>query len=427
LHTFDAFNALPFRFLWASNMSLYISRWMQTTTLSWFVYNETQSAFMVGLINFFGMAPFLLFGLFGGIIADRLNKKILIVFTQFLTLITAAIMTLLMVFDLLEIWHVFIGIFIPGLCWALDMPSRRSLIMDMLGSTRITNGIALDSVGMHLSKMAGPAIGGALIAFTGVAGSYIFLTTVIFLGWFLLLGVKPNVTSPYSQTAKTPEHLILTHHGFVETTKFVFMELKAGFSYAFTNQIIAAVIVITVLMNLLLFPYMQMITVISGEVLFVGPLLMGILMASDGLGALMGSISLASINNMHFHGRYYFYGSILSLLALLFFSFSNTYIVSLILLIFLGMGTAGFGTMQSAIVLLVSKKEFRGRCMGVITIGIGASPLGSLFLGLIAEQLSTQSALRINAVIGLFLVIAAGFFMSAIRGRILPDINEKET
>ncbi len=413
MSTFSAFTNQNFRFCWASNISLYISRWMQMTTLSWFVFDQTESAFMVSLIGFFGLAPLMFFGLFGGVIADFFNKKVLIIISQIITFSGAVVMTFLLLFDFLQLWHVYVAIFVPGVSWALDMPSRRALVMDILGPDRITNGISLDAVGMHTSKMVGPAIAGALIAFTGVLGTYVFMSVIIFVGTVSIFQVNMN-QDDFNQRNKN-------HFSMLSGIKFFFIELADAFKYALNNQTIFAVLVITFFMNLLLFPYMQMVSIISKEVLSVGPLLMGILMASDGFGALIGSTALASKSKMEFHGRYYLYGSILSLSGLLLFGISDIYFISMILLFALGLGTSGFGTMQSVIVLLVSKKEFRGRCMGLVTLCIGAAPVGSIILGLSSEMFSTSNALIINSVIGLVLVIISGYKMTSIRGRIIPD------
>ena len=413
MSTFSAFTNQNFRFCWASNISLYISRWMQMTTLSWFVFDQTESAFMVSLIGFFGLAPLMFFGLFGGVIADFFNKKVLIIISQIITFSGAVVMTFLLLFDFLQLWHVYVAIFVPGVSWALDMPSRRALVMDILGPDRITNGISLDAVGMHTSKMVGPAIAGALIAFTGVLGTYVFMSVIIFVGTVSIFQVNMN-QDDFNQRNKN-------HFSMLSGIKFFFIELADAFKYALNNQTIFAVLVITFFMNLLLFPYMQMVSIISKEVLSVGPLLMGILMASDGFGALIGSTALASKSKMEFHGRYYLYGSILSLSGLLLFGISYIYFISMILLFALGLGTSGFGTMQSVIVLLVSKKEFRGRCMGLVTLCIGAAPVGSIILGLSSEMFSTSNALIINSVIGLVLVIISGYKMTSIRGRIIPD------
>ena len=410
LHTFDSFKNGNYRLLWGTNICMYVSRWMQMTTLSWFVLDQTGSTFSVGLVVFFGMVPFLFIGIFGGFLADKLDRKKLIVVTQFLNLVAAVIMSLLLLYGSVEYWYAYIAIIVPGLGWSLDMPSRRSLIMDMMGSRGITNGVALDSVGMHVSKMVGPAVAGAMIAFVGVDGSYVVLTSFMTVGCLLILKVSQS-KNRIDVSTEIEEQKGLSQ---------IYSNLVDGFKYVFTSQTISAVIVITIFMNLLLFPYMQMVTVVSKEVLNVGPLLMGILMASDGMGALIGSIGIASQDRMKYHGRIYLYGSLLSLGALFVFSSSSIYFISLVLLLFLGIGTSGFGTMQSTIVLLVSKPELRGRALGVVTIAIGAGPIGSLIIGAVSEWIGSSSALMINSVLGFILVAASGFLMPSIRGQILP-------
>ena len=395
------------------------------TTLSWFVLDRTDSSFSVGLVGFFGMVPFLVLGIFGGYLADVLDRKLLIAVTQFLNLISAVIMCVLLSLDIVEYWYAYIAIIIPGLGWALDMPSRRSLIMDIMGPQGLTNGVALDSVGMHISKMIGPALAGALIAFTGVQGSYILLSVVMAVGCLLFLKVsqpdRPNQIAKSKISSGTTSDLAGSSER--KLMREVFSNLAEGFKYAFSSQTIVAVIVITVFMNLLLFTYMQMVTVVSKNILFVGPLLMGILMASDGLGALVGSTLIASRNKMVYHGRIYLYGSILSLIALMVFSMSSWYLVSLPLLLILGIGTSGFGTMQSAIVLLVSRPELRGRALGVVTLAIGAGPIGSLVVGAVSEWIGPANALLFNSIIGLVLVCLSGLFMPSIRGKIIPENN----
>ena len=395
------------------------------TTLSWFVLDRTDSAFSVGLVGFFGMVPFLVLGIFGGYLADVLDRKLLIAVTQFLNLISAVIMCVLLSLDIVEYWYAYIAIIIPGLGWSLDMPSRRSLIMDIMGPQGLTNGVALDSVGMHISKMIGPALAGALIAFTGVQGSYILLSVVMAVGCLLFLKVsqpdRPNQIAKSKISSGTTSDLAGSSER--KLMREVFSNLAEGFKYAFSSQTIVAVIVITVFMNLLLFPYMQMVTVVSKNILFVGPLLMGILMASDGLGALVGSTLIASRNKMVYHGRIFLYGSILSLIALMVFSMSSWYLVSLPLLLILGIGTSGFGTMQSAIVLLVSRPELRGRALGVVTLAIGAGPIGSLVVGAVSEWIGPANALLFNSIIGLVLVCLSGLFMPSIRGQIIPENN----
>ena len=381
------------------------------TVLSWFVLNITDSPFKVGLVGFCGMAPNLLLGVFGGYLADKLDRKKLLSVTQILNLLAAMTITFLLVVGIAEYWHAYVAIIFPGLGWALDMPSRKSLIMDLMGSDGLTNGIAFDSVGMHMSKMVGPAIAGTLIAFVGISSAYVFLCSCIFMGCIFIFKVK----QPEKSVAHANKSYDVGKGKSEGQVNLIFRNLLEGFKYAFSNQVIVAVIVITVFMNLLLFPYMTMVTVVSKVLLEVGPFLMGILMASDGFGALVGSAIIAAQSSMKSHGRVFFYGSILSLISLMLFSISGSYMFSVFTLLFLGCGTAGFGTMQSAIVLLVSDTEYRGRALGTVTIAIGAGPIGALIIGMVSENIGVANALLINAFAGLVIVSLCGWLMPSIR------------
>ena len=245
--TFELFSNSNYRLLWGTNFTMYVSRWMQMTTLSWFVLNLTDSAFKVAVVGFCGMAPLLFLGIFGGLLADKLNRKRLIVITQFLTLIAASVMTIFMAAGVIEYWYAYIAILIPGVGWALDMPSRRSLILDVVGTQGITKGIALDSVGMHSSKMLGPAVAGAMIAFVGVSGAYVFLSILIASGCFLVLKVHQGERP--SDLTKNSDVGVVSPVGVIRNA---LANLLEGIRYAFSNQVVAAIIVITIFMNLLL-------------------------------------------------------------------------------------------------------------------------------------------------------------------------------
>ena len=155
--------------------------------------------------------------------------------------------------------------------------------------------------------------------------------------------------------------------------------------------------------------------------LLVWPTRLGMLLAFEGLGALCGAILIASASNMTHHGRVYLGGSMIGLVMMLLFSFSEWYGVSLGLMLLLGLGTAGFGTMQATIILLVARDDMRGRGLGIITLAIGAGPIGALMIGAVAEATSAPTALTVNAVLGLITVGLVGLLMPSLRGRMVAD------
>jgi MFS family permease len=200
----------------------------------------------------------------------------------------------------------------------------------------------------------------------------------------------------------------------------VVRNLAEGLRYAGQNPVIKADIYITVIMNFLLFPYVQMVPVLARDVLRVGPTLMGLLQSAEGVGALVGSIAIASFASINYHGRYFVIGSITALLALAGFSMTQWYIVSFPLLFVVGMGTACFGTMQSTIVMLSASDEMRGRALGVISLAIGSGPLGSLALGAVADAVSPVFAIRAHALMGVILLSLTVLVIPAIMDRTEP-------
>ena len=405
--TFDAFRHKSFRLLWPANFFSYISRWMQMTLLSWFVLELTDSPFFVALVGFFGMAPLLLFGAFGGVLADRLNKRKLLLTSQTINFLASVGMIALLLSGRAEFWHAYVMVFITGLGWAFDMPSRRSILPDLVGRTGLTNAMALDSVGMHSSRMLGPTIAGALIALVGVTGGFFAVAgcMVVAIGFMAVVNMPP-------------------HRTLAAASANIFKNLAEGFSYVRGNRVIMATVIITVFMNLLLFPYMQMVPVISKHTLGVGPGLMGLLMGADGFGAIIGSMTIASVGGMKYHGRVYLYGSLAGLIMCFAFAMSQNFAASLVILILLGLGTAGFGTMQATIIVLSAKEEMRGRALGVISLAIGAGPIGALIIGAIADITSPATAIMTLTTIGFVTVGLVGIAMPQLRGQIVKSEPE---
>ena len=379
------------------------------TFLAWLILEKTGSPFYVALVGFFGMFPLLAFGAFGGVLADRMNRHTLLLGTQILNLVAGAFMTFLLVTDMFVFWHSYIVVFASGLGWAFDMPSRRAAVHDLIGRANVTNGMALDSVGMHASRMAGPALAGGLIALIGVKG-----------GFFVIIAF-------YLVSIAFMAALRLPPRGASAASRSIVRNLAEGFGYVRTNRVIFATVVITVLMNLLLFPYMQMVPVIAKDILQVGPGLMGVLMGADGMGAIIGSMSIASAGRLRHHGRVYLGGSIVGLVMVLLFAGSQVFALSMLILFLLGLGTAGFGTMQSTIVVIASSEEMRGRALGVISLAIGAGPVGALLIGAVAETTSPPLAIAIFATLGLLTVGAVGALMPEIRAPIVQQEDSPQT
>ena len=407
LHTFDAFHNPGYRRLWPAYLFVNISRWMQMTLLAWMVLEITGSPLRVALVAFFGMGPMLLLGAIGGVLVDRVDRRRLLLASQSASLISALVMTIVLFMDVERYWYSYLVILVSGIGWALDMPSRHSILPDLMGRSGVTNAVALDSVAMNSSLLIGPVLGGGMIAVAGVGGGYLVVAIFYFVSVLLIRSIKlPNRRNRYSRS-----HNVLSN-------------LIEGFRYVRGNNVILATVWVTLFMNLLLFSYMPMVPVIAKNYLNVGPGLMGVLMGAPGLGALVGAVLIASAGSLRYHGRVYLGGSLLALTALAAFSLSQRYLLSLPILLVLGLGTAGFSTMQATIVMLVASEEMRGRALGVVGLAIGAGPLGAVLVGVVASAASPSLAIGLNAAVGAASLVAVGVLMPSLWGRTSESVQQ---
>jgi MFS family permease len=396
-NTFRAFHNRNYRILWPANFVAYASRWMQMTLLAWFVLERTDSAWLVALVGFFGMAPMFILGMVGGILADRVDRRRLLLITQAASFASVLAMVALLQTDLASYWHSYPSVMIVGTAWALDMPSRRSMIHDMLGRSGVTNAVALDSVGMSSSLMLGPALGGLTITLIGVADGYIAVAALYLVSLTLLsrLRLAPVIRADTGRVR-------LLH------------ELSAGLRYVAGHPLLRAMVLVTVAMNLLLFPYANIVPVVARDELGVGPGLMGILLASPGLGAVIGAVIVASTATITRPGRIFVAGSLFAFAALALFAASDWYPLSLAVLVLLGLGSAGFGTMQASMTMLVAHENMRGKALGVVSLAIGAGPFGALLIGATASLMGPSLALAIHAAVGATCVVLVGLLLPAL-------------
>ena len=405
----QSFQVRGFRRLWSATLSTQIARWMQITLLSWWVLEATGSPWQVALVGFFAMVPTLFLGLLGGVLADRADRRLVLLCTQSADLVATVAMTILLLTASAEFWHAYLTILISGVGQALDNPTRRSAIHDLVGGSGVTNAIALDAAAFSASRLIGPSLAGALIALADVAGGYVAVNLLYATSVVLIFSLRLSGRSTISSGAQN-----------------IVRNLVEGFQYVRGHSTILAVALVTILMNMLVFSYLQMVPIIARDTLGAGPGLTGVLMAIDGVGGVTGAVLVAYAGNISYHGRIYMGGSMLALVALLFFSFSQWYLLSLTILVILGVGGSGFGTMQSTIVLLSARLDMRGRAQGVVSLAIGSGPIGALMIGAVATAVTPSFALGLNAVIGLIWIVLVGLLIPSLWRRPLVRASAQD-
>jgi MFS family permease len=367
-------------------------RWMETGVLGWLILDLTDSAWYVALVGAARSAPLLAFGLFAGLVADRTNRWLVMLCTQAINALMTGVLLALLLVGAIQPWHVLLVAFILGCGTILDMPSRRSLIYDLVGPQQVVSAMSLETINNTVGKFLGPLIGGLMLEMTGFAGVYLLLMVVYLLALSLVLQVRLNLAAPAGSAQP------------------IWQSLVSGIHYALHNRMVLGVLGITVIMNALAFSYVQILPVMARDHLGVGPGLMGLLASADGMGTLIGALLLAGLGNRPQHGRIFALGALLELVCLLVFAASPWYILSFVLLLGVGMGNAGFSTMQSTIILLSAAPGMRGRAVGILGLCIGSTPLGILELGAVAAMVGVPAAIGLNAGLGLVLwVLSIGF------------------
>jgi MFS family permease len=258
-----------YRRLWLSGLCLNTARWMDLVVLGWLALQLTGSPFMVGLAAFARSAPMMALGPFAGVVADRLHRGRVLLFTQALGLLTALALAALFASGRGSYWPLVALEVLFGALWALDFPARRTALYSLVGSSRVATAVSLETVSMQLAKMVGPVLAGVGLAHFSPAACFGAMAACYALGLAVSLKLRSRISAPAWPRAAS-----------------VTASLAAGFRAAWEEPTVRAVLVITVLMNVLLFPYQHMLVVFARDVLSAGPEWLGALVAAEGLGSL---------------------------------------------------------------------------------------------------------------------------------------------
>jgi MFS family permease len=392
--TNDIFRSLKYRnyrlFFGGQSISL-IGTWMQRVAMSWLVYRLSNSALVLGVVAFAGQIPGFLLTPFGGVAADRYNRHKLLIITQILSLIQAAILSLLVLTDNVAIWHlVFLNIFL-GTINAFDMPVRQAFVVEMIGKREdLGNAIALDSSMVNTARLLGPSIAGILIAAVGEgmcfllnAISYLAVIASLFLMKITKVKTKSSLTTAWEQ-------------------------LKSGFAYAFGFAPIKYIIALLALVSLTGMSYIVLMPIFARDILHGGPRTMGFLMGASGIGALAGVVYLAGRKSVLGLEKIIAIASGLFGIGLICFSLSASIWTSMFFMLLAGLGMMVQMASCNTILQTMVDDDVRGRVMSFYAMAfMGATPFGSLLAGSLAHRIGAANTLLIN---GAFCVLGSVLF-----------------
>ena len=406
------FRALRYRnyrlFFYGQTTSL-VGTWMQQTALSWLVYRMTNSPFLLGIVGFSGQIPSFIFSPLAGVIADRYNRRSMLIFTQILAMAQALILTGLVFTKTITVWHIIALSIFLGLVNSFDMPLRQAFTIETIENSQdLGNAIALNSSMVNLARLLGPSIAGILIALSG-EGVCFFLNALSYLAVIVSLSVMRLAARKVSQQGK-----------------HIFDELKEGFRYAFGFMPIKSILILLGLISLTGVPYMLLMPVFARDIFQGGPKTLGFLMAISGLGALTGALYLAGRRNVLGLGKIIVWASGLFGLGIIAFSLSKLLWLSMFCVLIAGFGMMVQMAASNTILQSVVEEDMRGRVMSFFTVAfMGIAPFGSLLAGGLAHNIGAPRTVFIGGACCILGAIAFALKLPELNREIRPVYASK--
>jgi MFS family permease len=407
---FRAFKALRhrnFRLFWCGQLISLIGTWMQTTAQAWLVLELAHNAWLLGVVGALQFLPVLFFALFGGVIADRLPKKYILLFTQSSAAVQAFLLWLLVATGVVQIWHVLLLALMLGMTNALDMPTRQAFVVEMVGREDLPNAVALNSSLFNMARVLGPGIGGLLIARLGVAPLFL-INALSFLP--VIAGIALiDRRSLYAQ----PHASLQAYGGTLQS-------LREGLAYVLRTPSVLLIIVVVGLVSLFGINFNVSLPLFATLVLHAGATGFGFLSSAFGLGSLFSALWLAWANRRPTIRSLLICGIAFSILEAGF-ALSPWYVPSLILIALTGFMQIAFSALANTTLQAVTPDHLRGRVMSVyMMVFAGSSPLGNLYTGALADLFGAPLSLLAGALPSLIAALVGWF----LRGPAERDLAE---
>lgn len=350
-----------------------VARWLEMLVVGVVVWQQTQSAFLVAMMTLLRLLPMGLFGAFLGVAADRVQRRAALLAMLAVQVATASVLGGLALAGVLDAWHLAVASFVGGFVWAADNPVRRMMLGEVVGAARMARAISLDVVVNNASRIAGPAVGGTLLAAFGLGPA--FLVCALFYGFAGAVALRLDFRSEIAPRRAG-----------------VWRDMRDSFGLVLRTPGMAGVMVVTLIFNVFGWPLSSMIPVIGQERLGLGAEGVGLIAAMDGIGALLGAALLVPLVRPAWYRNIYAGGTALYCGLFAVFALMPHALPAALALLLVGIGNAGFAAMQATLVYTTAPPEMRSRALGVLSACIGLGLVGFLHLGAMANWLGAPAA-----------------------------------
>jgi MFS family permease len=393
LSALQSFQYRDFRWLWLGTFISFLAVMMQQITRGWLILrltNDSPLALSMVMIAF--SLPLTFASLLGGALADRVARKYVILVSQSGNALLTLILATLDVTGLIRFWHLMVLGFMNGTLAAFNMPSRQSLVSEIVPPENLLNAISLSSAAMNMTRIAGPAVAGILIIYMDTAGVFFLIA---------LIHAFSALSTAMIRTAKNPVG---------RTQKGMVSDIREGFRYAWRDSALSSLVIMGFVPALFGFPYVALLPAWGREALNIQSDGLGLLMTSMGVGSLVGTLILASIRQLKGRGAFLLANSLAWGVSLFFFSRTGSYATALPLLFLVGFMSGTFMSLNMTLMQFYSSAEMRGRIVSMAMMTFGIMPLSGVPFGVIAEKVGTAHSLGLSGL--LLCVFTAVFFLA---------------
>lgn len=383
-----SFRHRDYRLFFTGQFISLVGTWMQQVAQSWLVYSLTGSSLSLGLVGFAGQFPVFVLSLFGGVLADRLNRRSVLVATQSAALVQAALLAWLTFAGHIQVWQVMCLAVFLGVVNAVDMPTRQAFVVDLVGKKDLHNAIALNSSMFNAARILGPSLAGMLLAAVGEGWCFTInsLSYLAVIACLLRMGLPKRPAQ--EKSASMREHL------------------REGLGYAWHTLEVRTILLLLGVASVIGMAYVVLMPVFAAEILHSGPRGLGLLMAASGCGSLAGALLLAMRREGHGIGRYTYYGILCLGAGLVFFALSSTLWLSALLLAPVGFSMIVGMASANTLLQLRCPDHLRGRIMALFSMMfMGMAPFGALLAGVAAHAIGARATVVLS---GTALVIVVG-------------------
>lgn len=399
---FTALRYREYRMFWVGNATSNIGIWLLMAGRLWLIYDLTDSKAMLGILTFASVGPILVLSMWGGVLADRVSRVKLVTATRAMFAVTALLTGALIAFDLIEPWHLVAISVANGVLLSFDIPSRQAIVPNLLPREHLVNALALQSMLYVGSAVLGPMFLPLMIKAWGIQGVFFFVGGAYVFTSVMFAQLTPQPVSVKSR-ANSPV-----------------ADLLAGFAYIRANRVMVALIAIGVVAGIFATPYLTLLPAFASDVLGSPVDGYGYLLQAAGIGGLVGILALANFVNLKDSASVQAVTGVGLGVALVAFAIIGWLPVALVAIGAVGAFTMAFGTINNTLLQSIVDDDYRGRVSSIHQLGWGASAIGGLMLGFLAQSVSAPFAL---AVFGCIAAVGIGVLSAYIgrRLRTTPD------